>query len=714
MDKPPYRVPLMTEINALPWNGLSIVSTFSGCGGSCLGFKMAGYKVLWANEFVPAAQDTYRANHQTTHLDTSDIRTVTGAQIREVIGDIDLDVFEGSPPCSSFSLAGKRQQGWGQVRKYCVGAGTRVLRSDLMWIPADKLRLDDEVIGFDEDGAKLIGRFFKAAKVESLSTIQLRSARLTFDNGVSVVCSFEHRWLVGVTRREDRNRTNKSKRVRSQQWKRVDELTIGDEIRSLGRPWIEDERKSAGWLAGILDGEGCLDRAGGISVGQNIGIVLDRLKKELSDRGFDIGATDWLDSDGQSLHINGGLPERLRLIGSIRPDRLLSKARKLWEGKSVTSTNYARLVSIEDIGLVDLIAIGTTSKTFVAEGLLSHNSDVSQRTDDLFDHYIRLVDELRPRAFIAENVAGLVIGVGKGFFKRYIAKMAALPYHIEARLIDAQFLGVPQVRTRIIFIGVRHDVGHPAWPVPLPYRYSVRDALSSNDIEVKHGSGSSHSDYRGEAVNLDRPLVTVTTKANQFTVGIGTKKGARSLDEPAPTVLTHGNRHTHSELSIITSGEEITSLEGFYGFDGHAPRSLDEPSETIAASRAVNVTTRRVMKDEEDIGASLDGYAVGEAWDVLKPGEGSSKFFNLIRPHEDAPCPTVTALGGSANGGVASVTHPTERRKFSIQELRRICGFPDDFIFTGSYSQKWERMGRAVPPPMAAALAQALIKVLKP
>ena len=66
MNKPPYKVPSMQEIADLPWNGYNVVSTFSGCGGSCLGFKMAGFKVLWANEFIPAAQDTYRANHKGT------------------------------------------------------------------------------------------------------------------------------------------------------------------------------------------------------------------------------------------------------------------------------------------------------------------------------------------------------------------------------------------------------------------------------------------------------------------------------------------------------------------------------------------------------------------------------------------------------------------------------------------------------------------------
>ena len=51
--KPPYRVPSMDEVRAIPWNGLTVASTFSGAGGSCTGYRMAGYRVLWANEFVP-------------------------------------------------------------------------------------------------------------------------------------------------------------------------------------------------------------------------------------------------------------------------------------------------------------------------------------------------------------------------------------------------------------------------------------------------------------------------------------------------------------------------------------------------------------------------------------------------------------------------------------------------------------------------------------
>ena len=74
--KPEYHVPSMAEIAAVPWNGYYVVSTFSGAGGSCLGYRMAGFKVLWASEFIPAAQEVYQLNHPDSILDARDIRAV--------------------------------------------------------------------------------------------------------------------------------------------------------------------------------------------------------------------------------------------------------------------------------------------------------------------------------------------------------------------------------------------------------------------------------------------------------------------------------------------------------------------------------------------------------------------------------------------------------------------------------------------------------------
>src|SRR4051794_21473768 len=119
--KPPYQVPTMAEIRETPWNGLTAVSTFSGCGGNSTGYRIAGFRMAWANEFIPAAQDTYRANAAPhTVLNTRDVREVTGAQLlaEAGLGVGEIDLFDGSPPCASFSTAGKRDKGWGTVKKY--------------------------------------------------------------------------------------------------------------------------------------------------------------------------------------------------------------------------------------------------------------------------------------------------------------------------------------------------------------------------------------------------------------------------------------------------------------------------------------------------------------------------------------------------------------------------------------------------------------------
>ena len=125
--KPPYRVPSMVEIAAIPHNGYRVASTFSGCGGSSLGYRMAGFKVCWANEFITPAQAVYRANFPDTPLDMRDIRLVEAGEILAATGLQvgELDLLDGSPPCASFSMAGKRHKGWGEVKNYSAGRKQR-------------------------------------------------------------------------------------------------------------------------------------------------------------------------------------------------------------------------------------------------------------------------------------------------------------------------------------------------------------------------------------------------------------------------------------------------------------------------------------------------------------------------------------------------------------------------------------------------------------
>lgn len=89
----------------------NVISTFAGCGGSSLGYKWAGGKVLAAVEWDENAVQTYRLNHKGTHVLHRDIATVTAQELLDLTGlkPGELDIFDGSPPCQGFSTAGKRQ-----------------------------------------------------------------------------------------------------------------------------------------------------------------------------------------------------------------------------------------------------------------------------------------------------------------------------------------------------------------------------------------------------------------------------------------------------------------------------------------------------------------------------------------------------------------------------------------------------------------------------
>lgn len=78
---------------------MNVVSLFSGAGGLDLGFKQAGFNVIWANEYDGAIWETYQKNHDNM-LDTRDIRKISSEEVPECDGII------GGPPCQSWSEAG--------------------------------------------------------------------------------------------------------------------------------------------------------------------------------------------------------------------------------------------------------------------------------------------------------------------------------------------------------------------------------------------------------------------------------------------------------------------------------------------------------------------------------------------------------------------------------------------------------------------------------
>lgn len=332
VTKPPYKVADTAEVMAVPSNGMKAISLFAGAGGSCLGYRMAGFDVVWASEFEPNAGDCHHANFSDAILDRRDVRDVQPAEVLTALdlGVGELDVMDGSPPCQSFSTAGVRQAGWGKS--------------------------------------------------------------------------------------------------------------------------------------------------------------------------------------------------------------------------------------------------------------MAHADGTTQRSDDLFFEYVRLLDGIQPRAFVAENVSGLVKGVAKGYFIEILRALKKCGYRVEARVLDAQWLGVPQMRKRVIFMGVRNDLERsPAFPAPLPYRYSIRNALPWLSAVRYDTSG----EFTKRDLNVDtEPVGTITISGGAAPSDPSTFQcqGAAppEMDDASGT---NGYAGLPSELRLPPSRERGYDGSPAYNF---SVADADAPAPTITVASPGN------------------------------------------------------------------------------------------------------------------------------
>jgi DNA (cytosine-5)-methyltransferase 1 len=101
-------------------NGLKVFGTFICGGGSTMGYKLAGFEHLGGVEIDPPIADVYKTNHNPKYLFIEDIREF--AKRTDFPKDLyNLDILDGSPPCSSFSMAGNREKDWGKTKVFREG-----------------------------------------------------------------------------------------------------------------------------------------------------------------------------------------------------------------------------------------------------------------------------------------------------------------------------------------------------------------------------------------------------------------------------------------------------------------------------------------------------------------------------------------------------------------------------------------------------------------
>ncbi len=275
----------------------------------------------------------------------------------------------------------------------CVDPATPVLCADLMWRPAGDLVVGDRVVACDEERtrpqAHPNGKFseredrrFRTATVTANALRPMPCYRVETTEG-TIVVSATHPWLAreSVPHTYDWNGARRTSYHERWSWRECRDLKPGDRVAHFVAPWETDQTRDGGWLAGMLDGEGTvhLAKTGAVrlSVAQNPGIVLDELLRTIADRKVPTVTQTITGKRCIKITMGGRLSDKLRLLGSLRPLRLLDKATaaECWNGGSVSANvTQAEVLAVTFLGERPVSVLSTDEQTFIAGGFVAHNS----------------------------------------------------------------------------------------------------------------------------------------------------------------------------------------------------------------------------------------------------------------------------------------------------------------------------------------------------
>lgn len=301
-------------------------------------------------------------------------------------------------------------QGWFMVRnlagiewsaQFCLGPDSRVLTTDLRWIPLGEVQVGDHLAAFDEGIPPSGRRRWQRGVVERSEIISRPCYDLTFEDGTTVRASADHLWLACGPAGHG---------YAAAAWYRTDSLVSrqGGEraVVKAVVPWEVDTSWEAGYLAAAFDGEGHFIRSvqgvgSGHGGGQSFGLVFSQRDNEMYTEVVrclkQLGYTFREDTRPNLRQAVISLRhEALRFLGSVRPRRLLGQFQFEWLCQ-FNAMERVRVTNATYVGEQSVVAVTTSSGTYISEGLASHNCANPAKVDLLRQNAKRLYDLVAPQ-----------------------------------------------------------------------------------------------------------------------------------------------------------------------------------------------------------------------------------------------------------------------------------------------------------------------------
>ena len=354
--------------------------------------------------------------------------------------------------------------------------------------------------------------------------------------------------------------------------------------------------------------------------------------------------------------------------------------------------------------VIDLMIGGPSCQGFSRAG----RRDKSDPRNMLFGEYVRVINEVKPRYIVLENVEGFMdmqflgyVGItgieypdGSVTPEILRRELEEIGYHtLEPRILNAADYGVPQRRNRAIFIGYKDGEKSPNYPEPILSNseyLTIKDAIGDliNDADIKNKINKRRSRYQIESKNGRTPDVN----GNPISV-------SRQL---TCTEMSNMTQVVKERFSLFRQGETGTNLR---------KRVLTEGIDISGKTALKELCCEKLkLSEKQVVNLFLSAKATNEQIDVLLTKKNIRQRWN---PNQ--PAATIVSIPDD-------YISPWEDRTFSVREMARCQSFDDSFEFLGKRTTggilrrtevpQYTQVGNAVPPLLARAIVEEIMKVL--
>lgn len=312
-------------------------------------------------------------------------------------------------------------------------------------------------------------------------------------------------------------------------------------------------------------------------------------------------------------------------------------------------------------GRVDVVLGGPSCQSFSTAGRRTGWVAEGDERNDLWEHMFSVVEHLHPKAFLMENVPGMVYWKEGAFGNKILKRFTDLGYTVTKEILLAADWGVPQRRRRLFIVGIRNGQEF-VFPEPTHMGGWRRDSLFE---------------------------------------------------------LWEKRRQTRGLLPHITLQDaigDLPAIDGSVRAGGYAvPKDKASPFAQRMRGKSRNVRDHEVQHLSTSTAMLISHVPSGGTWRDIPPhllpdryrGMRRTDSTNLLgRLDWNLPSYTVTTQFNNVTTGCFA--HPTEHRSLSVREGARLQTFPDHYRFVGSVVSRCRQIGNAVPPLLASILAHEL------